>query len=838
GQLLAAAQRHRETQTLRRFGAQAQLLAEHLLGPLVTLRDLRESLFPGIFVAHTNAFPESRSIWFRMPERGPGMLVQFEESFFRQGQYWPIPLRHLNRHLRGGIRLGWTSFWQSENNSGMAVPAATPFSHELEAAIAQFRQSQETEIDTPHYLVVCRAMPQHGVLFAFQPLVRLHERSNTTRRVWHVLLIGLFLTLSLWGFRAFVQERVQFVSIRWQISAAFLFATSLPLTGMGFLAHEYLQHRESDLRNSVFLRSEQFLRQIDSRFSSTLLETQTAFASLTATVSSSLRPQTTFSRSPILASGIAQLNTSEFYLVNDDETPILTQEKLLPTGRPLSSGVDKEQRLFSAVLAALFRDLTGTAANPRKNLALNELIEDFMGRESTEEFRNTMILQLGRISLFSNMDKRVVIMLSPLTEGLAGPLRYLALAQWSQWKLQRQHILRTRLQAARDRRAPRFFAVTTHSFQLVPENTPDPRPLNAFSERVRREQRTVMDAIGWNGRSWLAVGVPGQHLSSHHLLALTPQTVVEKRMLRLKRLLLTIALLALLITIMIATVLSRSILMPIQRLAAATTAIERRQFDFRVTGLARDEFGDLGQVFNRALEGFGELQTAGEVQGSLFPGRLAAAPGVEAGIVIQAGRQLGGAFAEVVTLSNQQLLLTFGSVGATGVRGALTLAMLKSLLTRRLSDYSLVHAESEQLRVWLLQLLSGNQALLPRFASVLLNPADGTIACNPGGFSLYSGLAPFSAAELWESLSTLAPESDTGTSWSLPQGHVLILATSAFATTWREARDLGLLPPLSDFPSTDLTMADWRAHLDRHLKALPHELTQSGEVAVAFLRRN
>ncbi len=838
GELLAFAQRHQYDINLKKFDAKAQQVAEYLLGPLVYLRYLRESLNPGIYLSHTAVFPSLRSVWFRMPGIGPGFAAVIDTSFFRRGNHWPIALRFLNRRLPSEIRIGWSSFWRTGKVDTFSLPSETLHRHELTAAVTRFRQTQEAEIETPHYLVVCRAMPQYGILFAFQPRSRIHERSETSRTVWNFMIVGLLVAAGVWGFRAFVQQRMQFISIRLQISAAFLFATGLPFVGIGFLAHEYLQHRESDLRNQVYVRSEQFLRQIDSRFSSCLLAYQTGFSALTASLSASLPVTSPAAQASALAAGITELDTGEFYMVSSDEKPIHTQGSLLSPGVRPANSVDKEQRLFSAVLAALFRDLTGITADPRKNLALNELIEDFMGRENTEEFRNTMILQMGRITQFLNMDKRIMVMLSPVTDGVLGPLRYLCLAQWSQWRMQIRHILVSEKQLRTDRHAPRLFAYTTTVEELQPPRTPDPMPLRQFSLRVVQQKRSMMETIGWNGRSWLAVGIPGQQLSNHILVALTPVSIIERRLLSLKRLLLAVAFFALAASIAIAAVLSRSILMPIQRLSEATQAIEHRRFDFRVSGLSGDEFGELGQVFNRALEGFGELQTAGEVQVNLFPMRLTETPEMEAAVLVLPGRRLGGAFSELASLPQQRLLLTMGSVGQTGVRGALTLAMLKSLLHRRLGEYSLVQEESDRLRTHLGELLLGNRSLSPSFASLTIDGRNGTLAVDTDGYPLYYAIIPGTFDDFRQALGSLKLLAEPASLSRLAPGETLILASSAFVEAWREIERLGLsvLSGENGSPSSS-GLSAWRAVLERQIKSSPVELSESGEAAIAIVSR-
>jgi serine phosphatase RsbU (regulator of sigma subunit) len=197
-------------------------------------------------------------------------------------------------------------------------------------------------------------------------------------------------------------------------------------------------------------------------------------------------------------------------------------------------------------------------------------------------------------------------------------------------------------------------------------------------ERTTGFRENLIGSLVVCGAPHLFVGLKGKSLSNNLLAMLYPDSKLEEQIDSLRARILAGAALSLFLTLIIGQALSRQFLTPIRHLADATLAIGGRHFNHRIPIIDEDEFGHLNQVFNRVIEGLGELEVAKIVQESLFPGN-----NFKAGNFSIYGKSvvmttLGGDYYDCLQINKDLWGVVIGDVAGHGVPAGLMMAMAKA----------------------------------------------------------------------------------------------------------------------------------------------------------------
>ncbi|EKD83613.1 MAG: hypothetical protein ACD_39C00565G0001, partial [uncultured bacterium] len=170
----------------------------------------------------------------------------------------------------------------------------------------------------------------------------------------------------------------------------------------------------------------------------------------------------------------------------------------------------------------------------------------------------------------------------------------------------------------------------------------------------------------------------GRNLNHMILAFACPEALIEKRIDQIRYSMIFGALISLLLTVIIGQALSSQFLTPIHHLGEGAMAIGARNFAHRVPAGDEDEFGHLGTVFNRVIEGLGELEVARIVQENLFPGNR-----FQAGQFAIYGKSvvmttLGGDYYDCLNVNAENWGVVIGDVAGHGVSAGLMMAMAKA----------------------------------------------------------------------------------------------------------------------------------------------------------------
>ncbi len=170
---------------------------------------------------------------------------------------------------------------------------------------------------------------------------------------------------------------------------------------------------------------------------------------------------------------------------------------------------------------------------------------------------------------------------------------------------------------------------------------------------------------------------------------------IETRVRAVERLTAGFLVLLVALNAVLAVMFSRSITRPLELLTAASKKLADGNFKARVAIRSRDEFGDLGRVFNQVgpqLDTHVKLQQAMEVamqiQYNLLPQSAPDLPGLAVSGMAVYSEETGGDYFDYLCVGEggrQQLCVAVGDVSDHGLPSALLMATARGLLRQRVS---------------------------------------------------------------------------------------------------------------------------------------------------------
>ena len=226
----------------------------------------------------------------------------------------------------------------------------------------------------------------------------------------------------------------------------------------------------------------------------------------------------------------------------------------------------------------------------------------------------------------------------------------------------------------------KFIAFQKYERFFVPKYYEGNAQLESFAKRVGNKPTEELEIINLDGEDYIAVGVLGRNLNKYSFVGLYPMKIIENEITNQKSLLLSLGLLSLLLSVGLAQLLSKSFINPLLILQNGALAIENRNFKYRLSGLATDEFGEVGKIFNHVMVGLEDLELARIVQESMFP-----KPEFSQGKFSVYGKSVtmidvGGDYLDFFKVDENSFAVLLGDVAGHGLGAAVIMAMAKAAI--------------------------------------------------------------------------------------------------------------------------------------------------------------
>ncbi len=217
------------------------------------------------------------------------------------------------------------------------------------------------------------------------------------------------------------------------------------------------------------------------------------------------------------------------------------------------------------------------------------------------------------------------------------------------------------------------------SFKLFPqiENMDNEKLISAAITSYRTGKVVKRNAVFEGKEYWLTVK-PEKNISSHVFLNLVSKADRLKVLTQLKFRLAFGGIIALLVSLLGANLITRLIISPVNDLAMGIEAIRERNHDFRIPVRRDDEFGTLSNAFNTVIEDLKELEYGRVVQTSLLPSKIIAPEGYELACFRASATDLAGDYHDILPLNDGRTGIILGDVTGHGISAALAMAMAKA----------------------------------------------------------------------------------------------------------------------------------------------------------------
>lgn len=184
---------------------------------------------------------------------------------------------------------------------------------------------------------------------------------------------------------------------------------------------------------------------------------------------------------------------------------------------------------------------------------------------------------------------------------------------------------------------------------------------------------TVMD-----GKEYVYAGMRSQNILKHSLYAFYPLEKIDDLIAEERRMLISAGIITIILLIGLSIIFSSSIVLPLAALKVGAIAIRRKDFSFRFSGLADDEFGEMGRIFNNSIADFEELSLAGIVQARLLPHHEISDDRFELFGKSVPMTELGGDYFDYFQVDSSNYVVMAGDVAGHGVGASLIMAMAKA----------------------------------------------------------------------------------------------------------------------------------------------------------------
>ncbi|MBU1105074.1 MAG: SpoIIE family protein phosphatase [Candidatus Riflebacteria bacterium] len=206
-----------------------------------------------------------------------------------------------------------------------------------------------------------------------------------------------------------------------------------------------------------------------------------------------------------------------------------------------------------------------------------------------------------------------------------------------------------------------------------------------FSEifRKTREHPAVEPLFtSIDGKDYVYAGMHSQNLEYLYFYAFYPLEKIDAQIAEEQRFMLSAGIVTIILLIGLALVFSASFVSPLLALQAGAIAIRKRDFSYRLSEVADDEFGEMARVFNNSMADFEELSLAGIVQARLLPQQ-----GISDARFDLFGKsipmtELGGDYFDYFQTDSSNYAIMAGDVAGHGVGASLIMAMAKAGVMR------------------------------------------------------------------------------------------------------------------------------------------------------------
>lgn len=475
-------------------------------------------------------------------------------------------------------------------------------------------------------------------------------------------LVGAFLGLLL------VRRVMNRAALRLKLALVFVLASALPIAGLGFLGYRMLGDRRDTLEKEFGNAGWELLMEIDREFDGEAAKYLSEFREIRDDARWRTRRDLALASvsERIAARQIGSVELRDIYgNVCIDEHAVGFLEGM--------------ESVFDA-----FARVCMEGALPPERLRLENRPLDPMAKMifDTPEMGFPFIVSHPDTVHFFRFANRSLMWYWDVYRDSGHPFAFINIAQIADDAASRYLEKRLKRREGRNGTAWRLLAYDTSRESWLPAGIEAEEPVLQIAGRVHLTRQSWSGRVQVGGTSHGAIAVPGERLPGFTLVALYPESAVDREIAAGRDLLFLSMGLILVIAFLTGGVLADTFLVPVGELARGLTALRERTFDVTLSTSSKDELGDLTNLFNTMAEKLRQMSMARSVQEALIPETLPQVPGWDFDIFNLTASDLGGDYCDLIPLPNGTLLFLLGDVTGHGAGSALLMVMVKTAVTR------------------------------------------------------------------------------------------------------------------------------------------------------------
>ena len=483
-------------------------------------------------------------------------------------------------------------------------------------------------------------------------------------------------------------------SIRLKLAFLFFFASCLPLLVLGIIAKEYSLNKRISLIEEARAWSVENLLGIEQRYFSFLKDLSNNYDAFLDDWAKELKNKNlTKDYSRILLEKIEKDDVIDYYCVASEAKYLSSFEGLIRyTGDLDSVKIDakkcdliknirdyryEELRMANIIMKKVCSDINGTEI-PSAVLSKLEIVAETVLQKSFSELLSSVIETKGSIREWGIDRKSNMTYFKFISVNEPPKIDYITLLSWKPETLQFEFVKKVLSKANRNPKNFKFLAYTRNRRSFFPEIYNGQNDLIEFVNRASLTPTEELEIIKYNNEDYIAVSFVGRQLNRFSFVGLYPISNIDRIIYEQSSLLWILGLLCLMLASGLAQLLTKSFVKPLYVLKEAALAIEKRDSKHRLADLAKDEFGEVGGVFNKVMVGLEELEIAKIIQESMFP-----KPCFSQGSFSIYGKTItmidvGGDYLDFFKVDDNSFSLLIGDVAGHGVGAAVIMAMAKA----------------------------------------------------------------------------------------------------------------------------------------------------------------
>ncbi|MBQ3644703.1 MAG: SpoIIE family protein phosphatase [Candidatus Riflebacteria bacterium] len=557
-----------------------------------------------------------------------------------------------------------TGYSIHRNYTEPLTPFPKNYYSDIQMALSSFLNSGNNIYENDRALVKM-SMPESSIIiFSFLPKTDSKWNYVFNRNLCFYILLSLLLFVyALWGVYYFYKRN--FFSIRWKLSALFLFANLAPISIIGFIANDYLDSQRLSIKNEIIRDLEKSVRELETRYRSLIddygLRLNSTFAEVSKKVGNNVIEQPEIER---LKKLYDEFNASELYIVASNSQMI---------GYKRDENKAKQRISY---ITKLGKSILDYANDKSKNTSNNDTNAT---KQIDTEYLKVFLDNVGLVSDFNIGDMARIYYSFIFGDRVNYNKNYVFIMFWDREYLQNLFLRETYNTLYKNFPDAHFY-IKSNLINNSYGNKELDKVINSVLQSNSRIDKKVSGITYLSNKKYIYVCVNGTVLNDWVLVAAYPEERINSTIRFIVFQIIGGVFLSILLTFIIIHILSLHFLNPIRSLGDATLAIEQRNFAYRIPVADLDEFGHLEEVFNRVLEGLDDFEIAKIVQESLFPSDKLLLPSFNVFGKSYVTTTLGGDYYDYFKINEKNLGIVIGNVSVKGIPAGLIMSMAKSVI--------------------------------------------------------------------------------------------------------------------------------------------------------------